>query len=197
MPEIIPIFPLHTVLFPGGSLALKIFETRYLDMVSECLHNNSGFGICLIRQGKEVGRAAITEEVGTWVRIVDFQQYPDGILGITVQGQQRIQLIDTQVQPDNLVRGQVIRLVDASCPVGTRYAWLQELFLQLAEPDKHGPGDSGNQLDDAAWLGFRLAGLLPLELQQQQALLEIDAPQERLERLLVWCSQSDEIARPG
>ena len=195
MPEIIPIFPLHTVLFPGGALSLKIFETRYLDMVSECLHNNSGFGVCLIRQGKEVGRAAITEGVGTWARIVDFQQYPDGLLGISVRGQQRFRLIDTQVQPDNLVRGQITRLADASGLVSTRYSQLQELFLRLADP-KLGLKDDSDQLHDAAWLGFRLAELLPLEPQQQQELLEIDAPQERLARLLAWCSQSDESARP-
>ena len=82
MPEVIPLFPLHTVLFPGGLLPLKIFEARYIDMVSECLRNDSGFGVCLIRQGHEVGQAAITRSVGTYARIMDFQQYPDGLLGI-------------------------------------------------------------------------------------------------------------------
>lgn len=197
MPEIIPVFPLHRVVFPGGSLSLKIFEKRYLDMVSECLHNNSGFGICLIRQGNEVGRAATTAVVGTLARIVDFQQYPDGLLGITAQGEQRFQLIDTQVQPDNLVRGEINRRPDASCPVTARYTRLQEMYLRLAEPDQQVLKDNSNQLHDAAWLGYRLAELLPLELLLQQELLEINSPQERLERLLVWSNQSGEVARPG
>lgn len=197
MPEIIPVFPLHMVLFPGGSLSLKIFEARYLDMVSECLRNNSGFGICLIRQGQEVGRAAAPEEVGTLVTIADFQRYPDGLLGITVRGRQRFQLITTQVQPDHLLRGEIGRLVDAVAPVTARYTRLQELFLRLAEPDQHVLTDDSNQLHNAAWLGYRLAELLPLELQDKQDLLEINAPQERLERLLAWYNQSDEVNRPG
>jgi len=74
----IPLFPLHTVLFPGGVLPLRIFEPRYLDMVSECMRHNSGFGVCLIREGKEVGAAAQTYDVGTLVRISYFDRRHDG-----------------------------------------------------------------------------------------------------------------------
>ena len=137
MPEIIPVFPLHTVLFPGGLLALKIFEARYLDMVSECLRHNRGFGVCLIRQGNEVGQAAITEAVGSYAGIKDFQQYPDGLLGITVEGQQRFRLVNSRVQPNHLIRAEIMRIEpEPACPVPARFQVLNDLISQLHEQEK-------------------------------------------------------------
>src|SRR5215475_14572416 len=83
-----PLFPLSTVLFPGGPLPLRIFETRYLDMVRHCMRHRCPFGVTLIRAGSEVGAAAAGEicEVGTTARIVDFNSQPDGLLGITCVG---------------------------------------------------------------------------------------------------------------
>ena len=79
----IPLFPLHTVLFPHGTLPLRIFEPRYLEMVSSCLKTERGFGICLIRSGSEVGKAAETYDTGTLSEITYFNQQADGLLGIT------------------------------------------------------------------------------------------------------------------
>jgi len=86
MEEAVPLFPLHTVLFPGGPLPLRIFEARYLDMVSDCLKRDRGFGVVLIEQGREVGEAASCHEVGTLARIIDWDKRDHGLLEIICQG---------------------------------------------------------------------------------------------------------------
>ena len=88
----IPLFPLSTVLFPEGELKLRLFEPRYLDMVSECLRMDTGFGICLISAGKEAGQAAEFFSLGTYARIIDFEQMSDGLLGINVRGERRFRV---------------------------------------------------------------------------------------------------------
>jgi len=85
----IPLFPLNTVLFPGGLLSLRVFERRYLDLVRDCARNGGGFGVCLILQGREVGEAAVPAAIGTLAHIVDFYTQPDGLLGICVNGGRR------------------------------------------------------------------------------------------------------------
>ena len=90
----LPLFPLHTVLFPGGLLPLRIFESRYLDMISDCLRNDRGFGVCLISAGREVGDGAECFDVGTLARIQDWDSTPDGLLGIIARGEQRFDSLD-------------------------------------------------------------------------------------------------------
>ena len=86
----LPLFPLNSIIFPGGVLPLRIFETRYLDMVKECSRNQSEFVICLIKDGGEVGNAAKHQNIGTSCRIIDWETLPDGLLGVTAQGQARV-----------------------------------------------------------------------------------------------------------
>jgi len=95
----IPLFPLNTVLFPGGPLPLRIFEARYVDMVSSCLKEDSPFGVLLIRDGGETGNAT-THEIGTLARIVDWYQGSDGLLGVTAVGEQRFRLLSSHRQDD-------------------------------------------------------------------------------------------------
>jgi len=99
----LPLFPLSNALLPGGRSALRLFEPRYLDMVSDCLRRDSGFGICLIREGGEAGEPALPFGVGSEVHIVDWDRQPDGLLGITVEAQHKIRVHDLDVQPDNLI----------------------------------------------------------------------------------------------
>lgn len=135
----IPLFPLHAVLFPGGSLPLRIFEPRYLDMVSKCMREDSGFGICLIREGSEVGKAADTFETGTLSEISYFNQFPDGLLGITAHGKQRFRILSKSVQHKQLTMAEV-ELIDnqASQAVPTELnhtaETLQKLLEQLYPP---------------------------------------------------------------
>jgi len=188
----IPLFPLHTVLFPGGVLPLRIFEPRYLDMVSECLRAESPFGVCLIREGRETGTAAAIHEIGTLVRISWFEQRADGLLGISVDGQRRFRVCAQTVQPDQLLRGRVELLAEEkSSPLPQRYAalaeLLQTLFEQLGSPYTR----LRAQYADAVWVGARLCELLPLDLAIKQRLLQLDDPLERLERLQAAISAGD------
>ena len=88
----IPLFPLNTVLFPGGPLKLRIFEPRYVDMIGRCMREDTGFGVALIIEGVEAGGPARTANVGTLARIVDFEQLKDGLLGITAHGGERFRI---------------------------------------------------------------------------------------------------------
>lgn len=181
---LIPLFPLHTVLFPGGLLPLRIFEPRYLDMVSECLRSSSGFGVCLIREGREVGEAAQVHGVGTLASIVDWQQLPDGLLGITVQGERRYRVLDSRIRENGLRMAEVELLEEEreqALPEDYQSlaSLLGRILGELGEPY----GSMPRALDRADWVGARLTELLPLGLEVKQRLLELDDPIERLATL--------------
>ena len=105
--QTVPLFPLHTVLYPDGQLPLRIFEPRYVDMVSECLKTNSGFGVCLIKQGAETGSAATCFNIGTYAEIIDFSGQINGLLTITIQGKRRLRVLQTAVRSNNLLTGNI------------------------------------------------------------------------------------------
>ncbi len=180
--ERIALFPLKTVLFPGGLLPLRIFEARYLDMVGRCLKGEQKFGVLMIVEGSEVGRAR-TANVGTLADIVDWHQQPDGLLGIVVAGRERFRLIETSIQDDGLYVGRVEVLPEAPrSALPPRHAHLAKLLRQvLARLGIQRRGDE--DFDDASWVGYRLAEVLPLSLEDRQACLEIDDPIARLDRL--------------
>jgi len=177
----IPLFPLNTVLFPGGLLPLRIFEPRYLDMVGECMRNDSGFGVCLISAGQEVGNAAEIHKVGTMAYIVDFEPSDNGLLGIMTQGQQRFQVLKTWVQPNQLLIGEVESLPNeepVTMPEACRsLADMLETFIRrIGGHYEQLPAD----YDDASWVSQRLTELLPISLLERQQLLESDDPLARL-----------------
>lgn len=180
----IPLFPLGTVLFPGGPLPLRIFEARYLDMVGECMRAQSPFGVCLITDGREAGLPAQTVAIGTLAEIVDWDRQDDGLLGITGRGSRRFRIIDTQVQPNRLVRADVLLLPEeSSVPVPAAHADLAALAQALVRHSgplyKHTP----EAFDDAGWVGYRLSEILPLPMSRRQALLEMDDASARLDEL--------------
>ena len=178
------LFPLGTVLYPGGPLTLRIFEARYLDMVSECLRRERPFGVCLIEDGYEVGAPADTVDVGTLARIKDWYQYDDGMLGIMAEGGYRFKVMDTEIRANGLVQGHIEFLApEPTVSVPEDLRPLAALARKLI--DRAGPlyGSELRHYDDASWLGYRLAELLPLPLAQKQAYLEMSDPLERLESL--------------
>jgi uncharacterized protein len=181
----IALFPLNIVLFPDGPLPLRIFETRYVDMVRRCMREGQGFGVALIREGREVGLGETdTYEVGTLATIADFHQLPDGLLGLSCVGQQRFGIQARSRQADGLHLAEVQWLVaEPAVPVPPRHARLPEL-LRAVLPQL-GEVYTGIQmrLDDAAWVGHRLAEILPIPLGDKQSYLEMDDPIERLDRL--------------
>jgi len=187
MPTVeLALFPLSSVLFPGGRLSLRIFEPRYLDMVRRCGRSGEGFGVCLILRGQEVGEPALPAALGTEARIVDFSMTDDGLLGLTVEGFRRFHVERTRVRDDGLVLGDVRWLPEEDIvPLRDEHALLGLLLarvLDRAGIDHDGAGKG--RLAEAAWVGWRLAEWLPLEAEERQALLQEPDPHARLQRLV-------------
>ncbi len=181
----LPLFPLEAVLFPGGRLQLRIFETRYLDLVRECTRRGSAFGVCLILQGREAGEPATPSVVGTTARITDFHTGEDGLLVVLTQGEQRFRVLRSRVRADGQLRGDLRLWPDEpSVPVPVELALLQEIAARLVEKmAPHWRHATPAHYEDASWLGFRLAELLPLDATEQQRLLELTDPVQRLANL--------------
>jgi Lon protease-like protein len=181
----IPLFPLSAVLFPGGTLSLRIFERRYLDMVRDCARRGSGFGVCLILDGSETGAPAVPAAVGTLARITDFHTLPDGLLGIDTEGGRRFHVQEARVRDNGLVHADVALWPDEPVlPVPPEHGLLPTILERLLEKTG-GPWAHADRacFDDASWVGFRLAEFLPLEPPAKQALLQLDDPLQRLQRL--------------
>lgn len=178
----LPLFPLQTVLLPGGRLPLRVFEARYLDMVARCLRGENRFGVVAIRQGGEVG-AATTYDVGTSAEIVDWQQEQGGLLGILAVGRTPFRLVASHRQLDGLYVGEVVWLDPLPPqPLPPEHAPLAALLERLIEPLQFYRGVP-DAFGDAVWVGARLIELLPLERAFKQTLLETTDAAERLERL--------------
>jgi hypothetical protein len=184
----LPLFPLSTVLFPGGRLDLRIFESRYLDMVRDCSRNRSGFGICMIVRGREAGSPAVPAAYGTLAEIVDFTTLPDGLLGISVRGACRFHVERSRVRDNGLIVGRV-HLMDREpvLAVPPEHALLATILERLAEQIGGGLGEAPKaSFDDAAWVAWRLAEILPLEVEERQRLLQEGEPLVRLKLLGEW-----------
>lgn len=180
----IPLFPLHSVLFPGGPLALRIFEPRYLDMVSRCMKEEGAFGISLIQEGDEVGDVAQPYEIGTLVHISYFERRADGLLGITVRGQQRFRILETEEQADHLLIAEVELLPQVQpAPLPAEYHSLRQLLTSIIEQLDFPHRNMVCHYDDAEWVSARLTELMPIPLEQKQLLLGLDNALDRLERI--------------
>jgi Lon protease-like protein len=180
----LPLFPLNTVLFPGGPLPLRIFEPRYVDMIRRCMREGSPFGVVLIRAGQEAGEVSSAASVGTSARIVDFHPMPDGLLGIVCAGEQKFRVDSWRVQPDGLNVGTVTWLPrERLAPLPPQHAHLGLLLKralpQLSEIYQMLP----SRFDEAGWVSARLAEILPISLGDKQECLELDDALARLERL--------------
>lgn len=182
----LPLFPLRTVLFPGGLLPLRIFEPRYVDMVGRCMREGGEFGVLLITDGvgAESGPVGSVADVGTTARVVDFHALPDGLLGLMCRGARRFRLLSRRVQEDGLHLGTVEWLAEpAPSALLPEHAPLARVLRRVLEE----LGDTARHLDaafdDAGWVSWRLAEFLPLERSAQQELLELEDPQARMNAL--------------
>lgn len=182
----IPLFPLRAVLFPGGHLPLRIFEQRYLNMVRDCTSTDTGFGVCLIVDGEENGSPVRSAQIGTLARIVDWYTLEDGLLGLTAEGTTRFVLEDSRKREDGLLLGEVQWLPEApQTPVPAAYDLLCQVLGRFMEKvSEHYPNYEPENLQDANWVGYRLAELLPLSGVEKQHLLELSDPLDRLQSLL-------------
>ena len=179
----LPLFPLSIVLFPEGPLPLRIFETRYVDMVRKCMRDGSNFGVLLIREGGEVG-PAITFDVGTTAQIMDFHQLSDGLLGLSCVGRQRFRVDRRHQQSDGLQLADVTLLdEEPALPVSSRHAHLAELIRTVLPQLGEVYANMALRVADAAWVGHRLAEILPIDASDKQFCLELDDPIERLDFL--------------
>ena len=180
------LFPLSSTLFPQGTLSLRIFESRYLDMIRDCARNDSGFGVCLILEGGEVGEPATPAAVGTCARIVDFNVQADGLLGILARGERRFRVQHTRVRDNGLIHAQVEwieedepQAVPAECGL---LATILERFHEQAGGEY--ARIERARYDDASWVAWRLAEALALEQTERQLLLQMSDPIERLKQLM-------------
>ena len=180
----IPLFPLNTVLFPQGILQLRIFEPRYLDLVSESLRAGSVFGICLIIRGSEVGAPAECHDIGTLAHILDWGSSDNGLLSVTIQGSRRFRILEKRIRKNLLMEGDV-ELIDENedeeLPV--EYQLISDLLRQIGDRFKLPHLGEHEKYLDAGWVGCRLAEVLPFELSDKQSLLETDDPVQRLQQI--------------
>lgn len=188
MPTDLAIFPLNTVLFPGGVLPLRIFEARYMDMARDCMSKQRPFGVCLITSGGEVGEAAEHEEVGCAATIADWDMQQLGLLQVRAIGGQRFRVLARRVQADGLIRADV-EWMDPDPPAAMPEEFVvcaslvrrivEDLVLREADPMKRMIAEPYD-FDSAAWVGNRLCEFLPISARARQRLMELDDPLTRL-----------------
>lgn len=179
----IPFFPLNTVLYPGGPLPLRIFEQRYLDMISRCMKEEGPFGVLLIRDGTETGPAE-TYETGTLARITDWYQGSDGLLGVTATGSDRFQALSQHREKDGLLIGEIEVLPDGPhSPLPAEFQPLADILAGVLDDLGKLYEGLDRHYDDAAWVSYRFAEILPLQPEHKQACLEMDDPVKRLESM--------------
>lgn len=188
----IPLFPLSAVLFPGGVLPLRIFEPRYLDMVSECLKTDSGIGVVLIRNGRETGEVADTYEVGTLCHIRYWHKRPDGLLGVTLQGEQCFRVISTEVKPNQLIIAEAELIPESpAIPVTESHQQLVDLLKQIINQLEPPYTTLTPAYEDAAWVSARLVELLPIDLPAKQELLMTEDAVQRLDTITTILNKMD------
>lgn len=183
LPERLPLFPLKTVLFPGGVLPLRVFEARYMDMITRCMRADAPFGVCLIAAGEEVGEAAVPHPVGTEARIERWDMEQAGVLELLVRGGRRFRVVDHELERDGLLVASVYWLEEPPVePVPAAQSELLPLLRSIVDElgDRLPPP---HHFDDAAWIGARYVELLPIPLLAKQRLLELDDVLSRLEIL--------------
>jgi len=170
----LPIFPLNTVLFPGGLLPLRVFEARYMDMTRDCLKRDEPFGVCLIREGAEVGAPAVPEGIGCLAKILEWDMQQQGILNLKTHGGQRFRILDQRTSTQGLTSADVELIPpEARADVPDEFASCARL-LEMVVADKGRPiFAEPHAFNDASWVGYRLAEILPVPLIAKQKLLEL------------------------
>ncbi len=190
-PQSLALFPLQAVLVPGATLGLRVFEPRFLQLVSDCSRSGEGFGVCLLLPGEPLGGAgagaiAATASFGTEARIEDFGAGDDGLLTLRVRGRRRFHVRRTRVRDNGLIVAEVDwRDPDPDDELRPEHALLGLLLQRILEQvgGEHAKAAAAS-FDDAAWIGWRLVELLPLSNPHRQSLLQEDDPHVRLDLLL-------------
>lgn len=177
----LPLFPLNTVVFPGGKLPLKIFEQRYLDMIKQAIADDTPFGLCAIKEGNETGEPAVPYDIGTYMRVTDWDMPQTGILHIETRALERFVIRSIHAQPNGLLVGTVEDVsVEPVAPVPSELELSVQILRHIVNEygDAHFPAPL--EFDNATWVGFRLSEVLPLTLSIKQNLLEMNDSITRL-----------------
>ncbi|MBT7602964.1 MAG: peptidase S16 [Gammaproteobacteria bacterium] len=167
----IPIFPLNSIMFPGGYIPLRIFEIKYIDMIKNCLKGNTGFGITLTKESKEE-----FYDVGTFCKICDWKQMNDGLLGITARGKYRFKIIDTSIKTNNLITANVEKIIEPNLKDIPKELMPYSDFLKniLEQYPKFYNDEAPKYFNESGWVGSRLAELLPIPKNEKQLILETE-----------------------
>jgi len=177
----IPLFPLNVVLFPEGELKLRIFEPRYIDMVSMCLRNDTGFGVCLIQEDKGIDKFVDFFSLGTYAKIIDWEKMENGLLGIVVKGEKRFRVHSHKRSKNNLCFGDVEWLSDDENTMPSSYQNFSDLLREIVIRYKLPIENMTDRFDEANWVSERLAELLPFDLPIKQEILEMNSASNRFE----------------
>ena len=188
----LPLFPLHTVLFPGSILQLKIFEQRYLDLVKDRMKNNHGFVVVLINDGNEVNDTPTIHCIGTYVEIIDFETLENGLLGITIKAQYKVFVSNTTAQHDGLLKGEtkIISETDDTSPesLEKRHHLIRMLETLVDHPLLKAQYSDINY-QSLSEISYRLSEFLPTSNINKQTLLEIERVEERLNKIQLLIEQ--------
>lgn len=184
----LPLFPLQTVLFPGGVLNLKVFEARYLDLVSRCLRENTPFGVVCLNQGSDVhtpgGERVRFEAIGVLALLQEVDAEQPGILRVRGVGGQRFRAAAPHQQDDGLWLADAVLLPDDSPtpPLAEHAATVVALgnAIESLRAQGHEPFREPYRMDDAGWVANRWCEILPISLAAKQKLMELDDPTVRL-----------------
>ncbi|SNS20741.1 hypothetical protein SAMN06265795_101520 [Noviherbaspirillum humi] len=199
----VPLFPLKTVLFPGGALPLRVFETRYIDMVRECMREELPFGVVLIKSGQEVGAAAEPEAVGCLAHITSWEMPSLGLMMLQTRGGLRFRILETRVLTDQRLEARIAMLMpEAPAPVtDDLHGCAISLETVIANIEAVGQAEQGSDFDspftrplhfdDAGWVANRWCEILPIPLAARQKLLELDDPLDRLAIVQKYLKQHD------
>ncbi len=180
----LPIFPLQTVLFPGGRLPLRVFEARYMDMASECLKSGQPFGVCLIKEGREVGTPAVPESIGCSARIIECDMQQLGVLNVVTRGERRFRILSREANAQGLVCADVEWLApEEEAVVPDEYAGCVTLLKMIAEDSRFAALSADAHYESATWVSYRLSEVLPIPARVKQMLLELTGSVPRLQVL--------------
>jgi Lon protease-like protein len=176
------IFPLNTVLFPGGRLPLRVFEQRYIEMTKQCIAGNRPFGVCQIKEGKETGTPAVPEPVGCLATILEWDMPQLGVFQLQTEGTQRFRILASEVARNGLISASIetLPVEEAVTPESTLCADVLRAIIEKVGAE-HFP--SPQRFDDAAWIGYRLSEILPIDRGIRQRMLQLSDPHERLTQL--------------
>ena len=186
----LPLFPLQTVLFPDGVLPLKVFESRYIDMVRDCMKREAPFGVVLIKSGQEVGNAAEPESIGCLAHITDWDMEQAGMLLLRTRGGERFRIIETRRLANEQLEAR-IEMIAADVPTqavsDAHLSCAKALKTVVATIEAQGRAEQGEEFispfaaplkfDQGGWVANRWSEILPIPLKARQKLLELeDAP---------------------